>query len=226
MFKKLLIGLVVVLAVLAGVISTRPDTFSVERSAMVQAAPEFAFAQVNDFHGWGAWSPWDKMDPSMKRTYEGAASGVGAMYSWVGNDKVGEGRMTIEESKQNELVRIKLDFIKPFASTSTTTFTFKPAAEGTQVTWRMEGKNNFVSKAFSMFMNMDKMVGGDFERGLASMKTASETAAAVAKKAAEEKAVAEKAAAEKAAAEAAAAAQAANPAAGQPSAGTASAPVP
>ncbi|MFL5349518.1 MAG: SRPBCC family protein [Hyalangium sp.] len=222
MFKKILIGLVVLLAVLAGVIATRPDSFAVERSATIQAAPEFAFALVNDFHHWAEWSPWDKLDTSMKRTFDGASAGSGAIYAWTGNDKVGEGKMTVEESKPNEQVRIKLEFIKPFASTSTTTFTFTKAGEGTQVTWKMEGHNNFVSKAFSMFMNMDKMVGGDFERGLAAMKTVAEASA---KKAAEEKALAEKAA-EKAAAEAAAAAQAAPPAGSQPSAGTASAPVP
>ena len=222
MFKKILIGLVVLLAVLAGVIATRPDTFAVERSTTIQASPEFAFALVNDFHHWGEWSPWDKLDASMKRTYDGASAGVGAIYTWTGNDKVGEGKMTVEESKPNELVRIKLEFIKPFASTNSTTFTFTPAGKDTQVTWKMEGHNNFMSKAFSMFMNMDKMVGGDFERGLAAMKTAAE---ATAKKQAEEKAAAEKAAAEKAAAEAAAAAQAAPPA-GSPATGTASAPVP
>ncbi len=223
MFKKILIGLVIALAVLAGVVATRPDSFAVERSATIQAAPEFAFALVNDFHHWSEWSPWDKLDPSMKRTFEGASAGADAMYGWTGNDKVGEGRMTIEESKPSELIRIKLEFIKPFPSTSTTTFTFTPAGEGTQVKWKMEGHNNFMSKAFSMFMNMDKLVGGDFERGLAAMKTAAEASA---KKHAEEKAAAEKAAAEKAAAEAAAAPQAAPPAPGQPSAGTAAAPAP
>ncbi|WP_224364386.1 SRPBCC family protein [Hyalangium versicolor] len=218
MLKKILLGLVAVLVVLAGVIATRPAEFTVQRSATIQAAPEFAFAQVNDFHNWGAWSPWDKLDPDMKRTFDGA-SGPGAIYSWTGNDQVGEGRMTIEDSKASEFVRIKLEFIKPFPATSTTTFTFTPASEGTQVTWKMEGHNDFMGKAFSMFMNMDKMVGGDFEKGLASMKTAAELDS---KKRAEAKALAEKAAAE-----AAAAAQAAAPATDAPPAqGTAAAPVP
>jgi uncharacterized protein YndB with AHSA1/START domain len=218
MFKKILIGLVVVLAVLAGIVSTRPDTFTVERSATIQSPPELVFARVNDFHRWNEWSPWDHLDPQMKRTFEGANAGVGAMYGWTGNKDVGEGRMTVKDSKPNERVTIELEFIKPFAATSTTTFTFTPAGEGTRVGWKMEGKNNFMSKAMSMFMNMDKMVGGDFERGLAAMKEKSE---AEAKKLAEEKAVAEKAAA------AAAAAAAAPPAAeAQPSAGTATAPAP
>jgi hypothetical protein len=223
MLKKILIGLVVAIAVLAGVIATRPSSFSVERSTTIQAPPELAFARVNDFHRWSEWSPWDKLDPSMKRTFEGAASGLDAIYRWTGNDQVGEGRMTIEESKPSERVRIKLEFMKPFPSINTTTFTFQPSGQGTQVTWKMEGKYDFMGKAASMFMNMDKVVGGDFEKGLTAMKTGAE---AEAKKLAEEKAAAEKAAAEKAAAEAAAA-QAVPPAAeGQPSAGTAAAPAP
>jgi Polyketide cyclase / dehydrase and lipid transport len=220
MLKKILLGLAAVIALLAIVIATRPAEFSVERKTTIQAAPELAFARVNDFHHWNEWSPWDKLDPEMKRTFEGASTGAGAIYGWTGNDQVGEGRMTIEESKPNEFVRIKLEFIKPFAVTNSTTFTFAPAGEGTLVTWKMEGHNNFVTKAFSMVMDMDKMVGGDFERGLAALKEGTE---AEAKKVAEEKAQA----AAKAAAEAAAAAQAAPPPAeGQPAQGTATAPAP
>jgi hypothetical protein len=116
------------------------------------------------------------MDPQMKKTFDGASSGVGAVYAWTGNDKVGEGKMTIEKSAAPSLVGIKLEFFKPFAATNTATFTFAPASEGTKVTWAMDGENNFVGKAFSMFMDMDKMVGADFERGLASMKTLAESA--------------------------------------------------
>jgi hypothetical protein len=220
MLKKILLGLVAVIALLAIVIATRPAEYTVVRKTTIQAAPEIAFARVNDFHRWIEWSPWDKLDPAMKRTFEGASTGAGALYGWTGNDQVGEGRMTIEESKLNELVRIKLEFIKPFPATSTTTFTFAQAGAGTEVTWQMVGQNNFISKAFSLFMDMDKMIGADFERGLASMKEGSETEA---KKVAEEKAQA----AAKAAAEAAAAAQAAPPPAeGQPAQGTATAPAP
>jgi hypothetical protein len=209
MLKKILLGLVVAVVALAGFIATRPSTYSVQRTATIQASPDIAFALVNDFHQWGEWSPWDKMDPGMKRTHEGAASGVGAKYSWIGNDDVGEGRMTIEESKPSELVRIKLEFIKPFESTSSTSFSFKPEGETVSVTWKMEGTNNFVGKAFSAFMDMDAMIGKDFEKGLAAMKTLAETEAKkraeeAAKKVAEEKAAAEKAAAEAAAAAAAA----------------------
>jgi hypothetical protein len=208
MIKKILLGVVAALVVLVGFIATRPSTYAVQRSATIQASPDIAFALVNDFHQWDAWSPWEKLDPAMKKTHEGPASGTGAKYSWIGNDQVGEGRMTIEESKANELIRIKLEFVKPWASTSTTLFTFKPAGEGVSVTWKMEGNNDFVGKAFSAFMDMDGMIGKDFEKGLASMKTLAETEA---KKRAEEAArlAAEKAAAEKAAAEAAAAAAAA-----------------
>jgi len=211
MLKKILLGLVAVVVALAGFIATRPNSFSVQRTATMKASPDVAFALVNDFHQWDAWSPWEKLDPAMKKTHEGAAAGTGAKYSWVGNDDVGEGRMTIEDSKPAELVRIKLEFIKPFESASTTTFTFKPEGENVSVTWKMEGDNNFVGKAFSAFMDMDAMIGKDFEKGLASMKTLAEAEttkrAEEARKVAEEKAAAEKAAAKAAAAAAAAPAE-------------------
>ncbi len=209
MLKKVLIGLAVVILALVGFIASRPSTFRIERSATVAAPAEVVFAQVNDFHKWGAWSPWDKLDPNQKRSFEGAESGQGAKYSWVGNDKVGEGRMTLEESKAGELVRIKLEFLKPWEATNTTTFSFKAAEGGTTVTWAMEGTNNFGSKAFSLVMDMDAMVGKDFENGWAAMKTVAE---AEAKRLEEERKVAEAEAAKKAAEEAAAAA------AGQPGA--------
>jgi len=176
MVRKILIGIAAVVVLFILVVVTRPATFHIERSISMSAPPENAFAQVNDFHAWPGWSPWEKMDPQMKKTFDGATSGVGAMYSWAGNDKVGEGKMTIEKSQAPSLVGIKLEFFKPFAATNKTTFTFAPAPEGTKVTWAMDGENNFVGKAFSMFMDMDKMVGADFERGLASMKTLAEAA--------------------------------------------------
>jgi hypothetical protein len=116
------------------------------------------------------------MDTGMKKTFSGAPLGQGAVYSWAGNDKVGEGRMTIEKSDKPSLVSIKLEFLKPFAATNTATFSFAPAAEGTKVTWAMDGHNNFMSKAFQLFMDMDKMIGKDFEQGLAAMKAAAEAA--------------------------------------------------
>ncbi|MFY0567677.1 SRPBCC family protein [Archangium lansingense] len=209
MLKKILLGVAGVLVALCGVIAMQPATYSVQRSATFKASPDIAFALVNDFHNWGGWSPWDKLDPNQKVTFEGAAAGTGAKYGWSGNDDVGEGRMTIEESKANELVRIKLEFIRPFASTSPTTFTFTPAAEGVTVTWKMDGTNDFMGKAFGLFVNMDVMLGKDFDKGLAAMGKIAE--AETVKRA---EAEAAKLAAEKAAAEAAAAAAA--PVEGQP----------
>jgi hypothetical protein len=217
MLKKVALVLGIVVAALLVVIATRPEEFKVARSATVAAPAIVAFSQVNDFRAWAAWSPWEKLDPGMKKVYEGSPSGTGAIYSWSGNDDVGVGRMTILDSKPGERVVIKLEFIKPFEQTNVTTFTFTPQGDkgdSTKVDWLMEGKNNFMSKAFGLFVNVDKMVGNDFEKGLAQMKVAAEgeaqklAAAAAAAKAADEVAAAAKAA------EAAAAPPAEAPAAG------------
>jgi uncharacterized protein YndB with AHSA1/START domain len=184
MFKKIGIGLAVVLGVFAVVVSTRPDTFRVERVTSVAAPAELAFAQVNDFHKWAAWSPWQKLDPTMKLTFAGGP-GVGADYRWEGNDKVGQGEMIIKESTAPSKVVIGLTFVKPFQSESLTTFSFTPGASATQVSWVMEGRNNFISKAMGLFMSMDKMIGKDFEEGLANLKGVAETEAQKAKAAAE-----------------------------------------
>jgi hypothetical protein len=176
MLKKILIGLGAVLALLLIVIALQPAEFRIERSITMNAPPEAAFAQVNDFHGWSKWSPWEKLDPSLKRSYEGPTSGTGAKYAWVGNDDVGEGRMTIEKSQEPSQIDIKLEFIKPFAATNTTIFTFARTPEGNKTTWAMEGENSFMGKAFGLLMDMDSLVGKDFEKGLAAMKTAAESA--------------------------------------------------
>ncbi len=176
MLKKIVIALVVIAIVFVIVVATRPADFRITRSATIAASAETVFAQVNDLHMWDAWSPWAKLDPAMKQTHEGASAGVGAIYSWDGNKEVGAGRMTITESRTNEAIRIKLEFLKPFAAVNDTEFTFMSEGNQTTVTWTMAGKNNFMSKAFCMFMNMDKMVGGDFEKGLAQMKTVAEAA--------------------------------------------------
>lgn len=160
------------------VVATRPSRFRIQRSIAIAAPPERAFAQVNDFHRWVAWSPWEKMDPTMKKTFEGAAAGEGSSYAWTGNAKVGEGRMTIEKSEAPSLVGLKLEFIKPWQATNATTFTFVPEAGGTKVTWAMEGHHTFGMKAFGLVMNLDKMVGRDFERGLEALKSVAEGAAA------------------------------------------------
>ena len=135
------------------------------------APPAEVFAHVNDFHKWADWSPWEKLDPAMKKTFSGAASGPGSVYEWTGNDQVGTGRMTLTDSTPSDLIRIKLEFLKPFEATNNTEFIFKPEGAGTKVTWNMAGNNNFMAKAAGLFMNMEKMVGGDFEKGLAQLKT-------------------------------------------------------
>jgi len=174
MLVKILLGLALVLAVLLIVIALQPSTFHIERSIRIAAPPEKAFASVNDFHAWTAWSPWEGKDPALKRTYEGAPSGVGAVYSWAGNQEVGEGRMTIEKSDPGREVGIKLEFLKPFAATNRATYTFAPEGNGSTVTWAMDGEKNFFMKAFHLFVNMDKLLGADFERGLAAMKRTAE----------------------------------------------------
>lgn len=176
MLKKILVAAVIVLGALCGIIALQPSEFRVVRSASIAASPEKTFSAVNDFRRWESWSPWAKLDPNMKLTFDGPSSGQGAIYMWAGNSDVGEGRMTILESKPAESIRIKLDFIKPFASTSDTEFTFKREGPGTRVDWIMTGQNDFISKAFCLFMGgMDKMIGPDFEKGLAKLKAVAET---------------------------------------------------
>ncbi|MCA9435846.1 MAG: SRPBCC family protein [Candidatus Omnitrophica bacterium] len=168
----------IILAVLAvaflafvGVVLMQPSAFRINRSASMAAPPLAPFAQVNDFHNWTNWSPWEDLDPNLRRSYEGPSSGEGAIYSWEGNKNVGSGRMTILESLPHEYIQIKLEFLKPFAATNTAEFTFKPEGERTRVDWTMSGENdNFMKKAFGLMMNMDKMVGKDFEKGLDSMR--------------------------------------------------------
>jgi len=171
MLITILIILAVIVIVFVAVVAMQPSEFRVARSSMTSAPAPAVFAQVNDFHKWEAWNPWGKIDPAMKQTYEGAPAGAGAIYSWVGNNQVGEGRMTMTESRPSDLIRIKMEFYKPFAATSTAEFTFRPAGNQTAVTWSMTGNNNFMAKAIHLFMNMDKMIGGQFEKGLASMKS-------------------------------------------------------
>lgn len=198
MLKKILIGLLVVLGGLAAVIAMQPATYHVERSAVVPGGPGVAFAVINDFHRWGEWSPWDELDPAMKKTYEGPATGVGAKYAWAGNSDVGEGTMTITKAEPGQKIDMDLNFLKPMASSSKTSFTFAKADSGTKVTWAMDGDNDFMGKAFSLFMNMDKMIGDDFDKGL--KKLGGLTEAEVKRQAAEDAAKAEAEAAAAAAA--------------------------
>ena len=149
--------------------STRPDRFRIERSAEINAPASVVFAKINDFRQWSQWSPYEKLDPGMKKTYTGAAAGPGAVYAWSGNGKAGEGRMTVLESKPGEFVTLKLEFFKPFAATNQAVFRLVPSEGGTRVTWSMEGENSLMGKTISLFMNMDELVGKDFEQGLANL---------------------------------------------------------
>jgi hypothetical protein len=177
MLKKILIAVAAVIAVFLIVVALQPGEFRVARSAAISAPPPVLFEQVNDLRKWEAWNPWGKIDPAMKQSFEGPPSGTGAIYKWAGNSEVGEGRMTITESRPNELVRLNLEFFKPMAGTSTAEFAFKPQGNQTEVTWSMTGKNNFIGKAMCLFMSMDKMIGEQFEKGLADMKAIAEGAA-------------------------------------------------
>jgi hypothetical protein len=171
MLNTILIVVAVIALLFVVVVAIRPSAFRIERTAKMSAPPSAVFAEVNDFHRWEAWSPWEKLDPNLKRSYEGAAAGTGSIYSWSGNNKVGQGRMTIIESRPSDLVRIKLEFMRPFKATNIAEFSFVPEGNETAVSWIMTGTNNFFLKAFGLFVSMDKLVGGDFEKGLAAMKS-------------------------------------------------------
>ncbi len=166
-----------VVALIAGVLifaTTKPDTFAVQRSATIKAPPEKIFAVLNDFHRWTEWSPWEKLDPAMKRTLGGAPAGKGATYAWEGNGKAGAGRMEILESTPPSKVGIQLDFIKPFEGHNLAVFTLTPQGDATQVNWAMTGPTPFVSKLMQVFVDMDKMIGKDFEEGLLNLKALTE----------------------------------------------------
>lgn len=174
------IGLVVMVALLAvvGFVATRPSDFTISRSRAVAAPPDVVHAYVNDFRKWVEWSPWEKRDPALKREYSGPPAGPGAAYHWVGNSEVGEGRMTVTESTPGRSVTIRLEFIKPWTATNTAHFDFAPSGgAGTNVTWTMRGEKNFMAKAVGLLMDVDKMIGTDFERGLAGLDAASAAAA-------------------------------------------------
>jgi len=170
MLVKILIAVVVVVLGLVAFIATRPSEFQVARSATFAAPAGAVFSQVNELKKWEAWSPWAKKDPQAKQSYAGPAAGAGASMSWAGNKDVGEGRMSIVETSPNALVRFKLEFFKPFAATNTAEFSFKEEGGRTALTWSMRGQNNFIGKAMCLVFDMDKMVGGDFEAGLAGIK--------------------------------------------------------
>jgi uncharacterized protein YndB with AHSA1/START domain len=174
MLKKIAMGIVILVIVVLGYAATRPGTFRVERTASISAPPEKVYELLSDFHNWPAWSPWEKMDPAMKKTHSGAASGTGAVYAWEGNSKVGKGRMEITAATAPSSVVMRLDFLSPFEAHNTAEFTLRAHDESTEITWAMYGANNFMCKVMGLVCSMDKMVGKDFETGLASLKDLAE----------------------------------------------------
>jgi uncharacterized protein YndB with AHSA1/START domain len=170
MFKTILIVVVVLIAAILVYAATLPDDFRVQRTTSIKASPEKIFALINDLHRWDSWSPWEKMDPAMQRTFSGATAGKGAVYAWQGNSKVGEGRMEIADASPPSRVMIKLDFIKPIEGHNTAEFTLDPKADSTNVTWSMYGPSAYIAKVIGVFASMDKMIGKEFETGLANMK--------------------------------------------------------
>jgi carbon monoxide dehydrogenase subunit G len=174
MLKKIALVIVVLAGALLAYATTRPDSMHVERSTSIQAPPEKIFPLINDFHSWNSWSPYEKLDPAMKKNYSGAADGKGAVYEWEGNSAAGQGRMEITDTAPPSRITIKLDFIKPFEGHNIAEFTLVPQGGSTNVRWSMDGPSPYVAKLMGVFVNMDTMVGTDFETGLASLKAIAE----------------------------------------------------
>jgi hypothetical protein len=166
--------LAIVIAIVLMLAATKPNTFSVQRATTVKAPPERIFPLINDFHQWGSWSPYESKDPAMKRSYSGAADGRGAVYGWEGNKNVGSGRMEILDTSEPSKIVIKLDFFTPFEGHNTAEFTMLPQGDATNLTWLMHGPAPFMSKVMQVFINLDKMIGKDFEIGLANLKRLTE----------------------------------------------------
>jgi hypothetical protein len=173
MLKKIGLGLAVLVAALLLFATTRPDSFSVERRIVIQSPADKIQPLIADFHRWSDWSPWEKLDPAMKRSFGGPAAGVGATYGWQGNKDVGSGRMEVKSAAPDK-VSIQLDFIEPFEGHNMTDFTLAPKDGGTEVRWLMVGPAPFITKLMTVFVSMDSMVGKDFEKGLAQLKVAAE----------------------------------------------------
>ena len=174
MIKIIAIVFVVLIVALLIYAATRPDTFRVQRAISIKAPPEKIFPFINDFHSFGAWSPYEKKDPAMKRTFSGAANGKGAVYEWEGDHNVGKGRMEITDTAPPSKVMINLDFVKPFETHNIVEFTLEPTSDFTNVMWDMHGPSPYIAKVMHIFFNMDSMVGKDFETGLANLKTVAE----------------------------------------------------
>ncbi len=174
MLMNIVVLLVIALLALALYANSRPDTFRVQRATTIQASPETIFGFVNDFHRWASWSPWEKLDPAMQKTHSGAPAGQGAAYEWVGNSKVGQGRMEIVECIAPNRIAIKLDFLKPMEAHNVAEFSLTARGNATEVVWAMHGPAPFVSKLMGVFISMDRLIGKDFETGLANLKAAAE----------------------------------------------------
>lgn len=174
MFRKFALALAVPIGGLLAYAATRPDTFHLQRTATIKASAETVFPLINDFHNWTWWSPYEKLDPTLQRTYSGAPSGKGAVYEWDGNSKAGAGRMEIVRSSVPSSITIFLNFVRPFKNYSTTEFTLESVGDSTNVTWAMQGPNLFMTKVMGLFINMDNMIGKDFEAGLANLKDVAE----------------------------------------------------
>lgn len=177
MLKKILLGVAVLIAAVLLLPLGRPDSFKVERSIDIAAPAATIYALVAAFHRWPLWSPWEKLDPAMRRTFSGAEAGVGAVYAWAGNDEIGEGRMEIVDAQPPAQLGIQLDFLKPMASRNRAEFRFTPDAGGTTVRWTMTGPSPYLMKLIGLFANFDTMIGKDFEKGLAELKAQAEMAA-------------------------------------------------
>ena len=174
MLKLVALAVVVPVAGFLIYAATRPDSFRVQRATSIKAPPEKIFPLINDFQRWSAWSPYEKKDPTMKRTLSGAPSGKGAVYEWNGNKEVGQGRMEITETAPPSQLTLKLDFSRPFEAHNIVDFTLEPRGDTTQVTWAIHGPSPFMSKVMGIVIDMDKMIGKDFESGLADLKAISE----------------------------------------------------
>ena len=171
-----IIAVILAIAIAAVLIlaATKPTTLRVQRSVSINAPPERIFSLISDFHQWVTWSPYEQKDPAMKRTYSGTERGRGAVYAWDGDKNVGSGRMEILDVSAPSKIVIKLDFFKPFEGHNTAEFTMLPQGDGTHVTWLMHGPANFMSRLIQVFMNLDNLIGKDFEAGLANLKTLTE----------------------------------------------------
>jgi hypothetical protein len=170
MMQKIFIGLIATIGSFLALILLQPSDYGVTRTMVMAAPAATVFAQIDDLRRWQAWSPWAKRDPKAKASFDGPASGKGATFAWSGNNEVGEGRMTLTESRPAEAIRIKTDFVKPFVGTSYSDFSLKPEGGGTAVSWTISGQHDFIAKAIGLFVSMDKVLGGEMEKGLASMK--------------------------------------------------------